>query len=152
MFCSSCGSAITPELNYCKRCGAELNDAGKQSGTDNKSLILGFVAVPVFSITAIIGLVVLMKDVIGFDTKLVGVIAVMSFFLFVIADIALVLALLNRSRTNKKPAKKAQLNEAVTQSLYQSPARELAEPMPMSSVTEHTTRSLDAIPRKAKKQ
>jgi uncharacterized OB-fold protein len=27
MYCSSCGTAVMPGLNYCKRCGAKLSGA-----------------------------------------------------------------------------------------------------------------------------
>jgi hypothetical protein len=152
MFCSSCGAAITPELNYCKRCGTELGGVIKQSGTEIESLIWAIVGVTVGGIAVLIGLVAVLKEVFGSDTKLIGVLSVMSFFLLLIADVSLIWLLLTRSRTKKKPAVNAHLKEAEAQRLYDAPARELAEPMPMPSVTEHTTRSLEPALREKKKQ
>jgi hypothetical protein len=150
MFCSSCGAAITPELNYCKRCGTELGGLIKQSNTEIESLIWAIVAVTVGGIAVLIGLVAVLKEVFGSDTRLVGLLSVMSFFLLLIADVSLIWLLLTRSRTKKK--KPVQLKEAEAQRLYDAPARELAEPMPMQSVTEHTTRSLEPALREQKKQ
>jgi hypothetical protein len=152
MFCSSCGAAITPELNYCKRCGAELSGAVAQSKTEIESLIWAIVGITIGGIGVIIGLLVVMKEVIGFDNKLIGLVASGSFFMLLIAEITFVLMLLNRSRVLKKPAVNSQLNEAGAQKLYDAPARELAEAMPVPSVTEHTTRTLDPILREPKKQ
>jgi len=149
MFCSSCGAAITPELNYCKRCGIELGGVIKQSGTEIESLIWAIVAVTVGGIAVLIGLVAVLKEVFGDDTRLIGLLSVMSFFLLLIADVSLIWLLLTRSRTKKKPT---QLKEAEAQRLYDAPARELAEPTPMQSVTEHTTRSLEPVLRETKKQ
>lgn len=152
MFCSSCGAAVTPELNFCKRCGAELGGAVKQSETEIESLIWGIVGIAVGGIGVIIGLMAVMKEVIGFNNQLIGLVACGSFFMLLIAEITFVYMLLKRSRVLNKPAASAQLNEPETQKLYDAPARELAEAMPIPSVTEHTTRTLEPVLRDAEKQ
>lgn len=157
MFCSACGASVTPELNYCKRCGVELGGAGKvsvkASESMNEALVLSIVGVTVGGLGVIIGLMAVMKNVIGFSTEVILAITLLSFFLVFVGDAALIWMLLTRARTAKKTAEnKNQLKEAAAQKLYEAPARELAEPMPMPSITEHTTRTLDAIPREQKKQ
>lgn len=153
MFCSSCGASITPELNYCKSCGADLGGAVKQSKTETESLIWAIVAITVGGISVIIGLLAVMKEVIKFDTPLIAIIAFLCFSMLFIADVAFIWLLLSRSRVAKKTVgNNNQLKENDTHKFYEAPARELAEPMPMPSVTEHTTRTLDAIPREQKKQ
>jgi hypothetical protein len=152
MFCSSCGAAITPELNYCKRCGAELSGAIQQSKTEIESLIWAIVGITIGGIGVIIGLMVVMKEVIGFDNKLIGLVASGSFFMLLIAEITFVLMLLSRINARKKAAHNQQLSDADAQKLYEAPARELAEPMPFPSVTEHTTRTLDPVLRDVKEQ
>jgi hypothetical protein len=153
MFCSSCGAAITPDLNYCKRCGVELSGAGRADESESMSPVWSIIAVPVLSIAWIIGLVALMKNVFGFEFNLIGVITVMNFFLLLIADTAIILSLLRRDRrANKKPVGKPQLKENAAHALYESPRRELPEQMQFESVTEHTTRSLEPVLRETKKQ
>lgn len=152
MFCSSCGAAVTPELNYCKRCGNELGGAVKKSDSLTEAMVLSIVGVTVGGIGVIIGLMAVMKNVIGFDNELIFIATLLSFFLVLVADVALIMLLLTRSRAGKKLSKKARLKEAEAQRLYEAPARELAEPMPIPTITEHTTRSLEPVLREPRKK
>jgi len=148
MFCSTCGAALKPGLNYCSRCGKEQSGAGKQSATEFESLIWAIVAITVGGISVVIGLIAVMKEVAGLSSEVITIISLVCFFLIFIADLAFIWLLLKRNRTGGKSAAVNELKEASTQKLVEMPAaQQLSGAMP-PSVTEHTTRNLEPVERK----
>src|SRR6185503_16269647 len=63
MYCSKCGSAVSPNLTYCNHCGAKLSGA---KGDDiTKNLLFFMTAVFIFGLAAIIVLMMATKFVFG---------------------------------------------------------------------------------------
>jgi predicted amidophosphoribosyltransferase len=66
MYCSSCGSAIPPNLSYCKICGTKLSVATDSlpevpANSFPESLVFGMVATLVFGTGVIMGLMAVMS-------------------------------------------------------------------------------------------
>jgi anaerobic C4-dicarboxylate transporter len=151
MYCSACGSAIPANLSYCNKCGARIGTANndsiaKPSQTYPESLIWAIVAVFVCGLGAIIGMMAVMKNVVGFETHLILAITMISLLLTVAVE-GLFITLLFKS---KLPATDSiqtpRLKEHQTKELAQG--ERLGLPEPLSSVTEETTRAFEPIYRR----
>lgn len=155
MYCSSCGAAMAQNLSYCNRCGAkaggaQAGGAGRQSSELSPNALLSAIAaVFVFGLAAIVGLMALMKEGVGFNPVIL-VAAMLSFVLIIAVESLLVWLLLSGRRGGGRAGAAARLNEHATAALGEAPARSLPEPT--SSVTEHTTRAFDPayVERKSK--
>jgi hypothetical protein len=150
MYCSTCGSAVSEKLNYCKNCGAKIaKDAEEtpKSVTDNLLTTLAFVALGGFGI--LVGLTaVLLKN--GFDQK--GILLMAFFYLAALSGICFMLL---RNLPKLIDARLDRPSEAPES--YQPPqlyARTTAQledrGEPVASVTEQTTRAFDKIPLREK--
>lgn len=154
MYCSSCGAAMAQNLSYCNRCGAKAGGAqdgagGRQSELSPNALLKAIAAVFVFGLAAVVGLMALMKEGVGFNPVIL-VAAMLSFVLTIAVEAVLVWLLLSGRRGGGRAGGAARLNEHATAALGDAPARSLPEPT--SSVTEHTTRAFDPayVERKSK--
>lgn len=150
MYCASCGTAMTPGLSYCNRCGANklsplpiesTPGAGKQTEY-LIMLVWAIVAVAVFGVGAPIGLMALMKEVLHLENGLILGAALLSFLPFLAAEIVFIWLVL-RSRSGSGDIARAK--GATTRELEEAQPRALAEPA--SSITEHTTHTLDPVRR-----
>jgi hypothetical protein len=130
MYCSTCGKPVTPGLTYCNHCGAKLNGAKGDSLT--KNILFFMTAVFVFGLGAIIFLMMAMKMVFGAEyLPLVIAFTLLSFLIMLGVEGVFVWMLLSRKKGAKETEKEP--NEAKARPL----------PEPASSVTEHTTRTLE---------
>jgi hypothetical protein len=131
MYCSKCGSSVSPNLTYCNHCGAKLSDA-REVKPDN--LLFFITAVFVFGLAAIMALMVVMKFVFGPENlSLIIAFTLLSFLIMIAVEGVFIGMLL--SRRKKQTAK--ELGEAKARMLPESPL----------SVTEHTTRTLETVDR-----
>ena len=145
MYCSSCGSALTPNLVYCNKCGARVaaNDADERKpDIAPEFLISAMIALFVLGLGVIIGLLAVMKRGVGFDF---GVILFFTFvcfgLLFLIETILIFLLFRGRFSAARKDV--AQLKEPTTKELEAGTPFGL--PANVASVTEHTTRAFDPV-------
>jgi hypothetical protein len=146
MYCSSCGTAAIAGLSYCNRCGAEL--AAKEPGANKLSelspglVVCAIVAVTFVGLGAIIALLALLKQSPEFAGVIMGFSA-LSFLLVLAAEIVFIWLLL-RPKTGKQEADDlTQLKGPALKELGMAHGRVLPEPA--SSVTEHTTRTLEPV-------
>lgn len=147
MYCSSCGATLVQGLSYCNHCGAKL--AGAKDETAVKSpevkpelIVSAMVAGFIFGILAIAVLLGVMKRV-DFNMNIILAITAFSFALLLTVEGMLIWLLLRRKRSAEDAGGAAQLSERTTKELGAAPVGALAEPV--SSVTEHTTRSFEPI-------
>lgn len=154
MYCLSCGSTVPQGLNYCNRCGAKVNDSkveasAKPAEAFPESLVWAIVAVLIAGIGVIIGLMAVMKEVVGFDMPIILAITVVSFALLLAVEGVLIWMLLSSRRMAKKLDETQQLKARTTKGLGEAEPRVLSEARvltePVSSVTEHTTRAFEPI-------
>ncbi|HEX8853719.1 MAG TPA: hypothetical protein VF754_09545 [Pyrinomonadaceae bacterium] len=146
MYCSSCGTAVTPGLSYCNRCGAELGakerKALKAADAYPESLIWALVAVTVGGIGAVMVLVAVLSKVFG--KEIILAITLLSFLLLLSTTAMFLWLLLRRVRRADESSDAARRTEQEATPLGAATARALPEPMP--SVTEHTTRTFEPVP------
>lgn len=147
MFCPSCGKDVNAGLSYCNQCGARLNGAGDPRAIPASSfnMTLGAVlALPFVGLAMMLGVIAALKNGMGFKDDFIFVVTFLTFILFAIAEIACVIMLLTRSRAPKAAKHRGKFQ---TGQLPTSEPRGLGsptfEPMPVGSVTDHTTRTLD---------
>jgi hypothetical protein len=157
MYCSSCGSAVTPGLSYCNRCGSELTAkkaAPKNSTQLSESLVWAIVGVSVGGLALIIGLMAVMKNELHFDNQLIVLLSLLSFLLLLAAETVFIWLLLNSTRRAKlrepDSSDSTQLRGSATKELGEPQERLLTEP-PVT-VTEHTTRTLEPVYRERHKK
>jgi hypothetical protein len=146
MYCSTCGSAVSPNLTYCNHCGAKLSGA-KEVNPENLLFFIG--AVFVFGLAAIICLMAAMKYVFGPDNlSLIIAFTLLSFLIMLAIEGVFVWMLLGRKKGAKEVGDTGRLDKHTAKELGEAKARMLPEP-PLS-VTEHTTRTLEPVDRKHK--
>lgn len=148
MYCSTCGSAVSPSLTYCNRCGAELNSKPdhptKLSATSMESLVWAIAAVTIVGMGSVIGLMAVMKEVLHFSDSLIIIFSLLFLAIFVGVD-AMFAWLLFSKFGIKKRAGLIPKNELNTNELDGPDVRALPEPP--ASVAEHTTRTLETVDR-----
>lgn len=146
MYCSSCGTAISQGLKYCNRCGAQLvTTKEKETSLVESSEArlyeesVGLFWVTVIGLGLILGGMVVLKSL-DFSWGLIVGYTILSSAAFTI-NFALSLWHIRRFAQISNEAR-ALLNE---RQLNIANPLELSPPLePIPSVTEHTTRGLDA--------
>jgi hypothetical protein len=140
MYCSTCGSEVNTELNYCKRCGARVDKLAvpeKSSAAAYLSIATGFVGLGGLGLTIKLISILLERGVI----PSVIVILVLAFLCTVFGITFLMLQQISQmsnvsSPTTERFFKNPQLNSPHTAQLEESR-------QPAISVTENTTRTLE---------
>jgi len=155
MFCSSCGKTINPDLRYCNHCGGRLDADGDGSMRIPESsfnlLVGGLLAVPIAGIGLIIGLLTVMKRELGFGDEMIAIMALLCTALLLLTELGLLWLLWTSARHGRvRKAKPGQQNLPERDVELRGLPESRIEPADrqVQSVTEHTTRTLDAVPRK----
>jgi len=144
MYCSSCGTAVTPGLSYCNHCGARLGGAKgdsaiKSSELKPETLVGAMAAVFIFGLGAIIGLVAAMKNVL--DQPLILFFTLLSFLTMFTLEGIFIWMLLSRKKSAKEAGNTRPFEERAAKELDDVKARVISEPA--LNVTDHTTRTLE---------
>ncbi|MEK6300851.1 MAG: zinc ribbon domain-containing protein [Acidobacteriota bacterium] len=147
MYCSFCGTALTPGLSFCNRCGAELNakdrDATKPKQASQDSLVGAIVAVTIVGLGGLIGLMAMMKQALHFSDPLIIAFSLLFFLTFLGVDSVFIRLLLRSMSAERYPERVTQPRAPSTNELIDAKPRALSEPA--ASVTEHTTRMMDPV-------
>jgi uncharacterized membrane protein len=148
MYCSSCGVAVAQNLTYCNFCGAKLNDEksdGRDKGTQlryESFVMVMIVGLFVFGLVAISMFAGVMKVMLNFDYGPLVAFASLSFLIMIALEGVLISRLFSRKhKTDNLPGKSSTAFH-ITKEL-EAQSRLTAEPV--SSVTDHTTRTLDPV-------
>ena len=152
MYCQNCGSALTHGTKYCNRCGTQLVVAGEK-GVERQEKRLdeyldGLFWVTVFGLGFIVGGAVVLKKV-DFSNLVILVYVTLSSTLFLI-NFGLNLWNAMRLMRNAKEAKLTMQPGHETREL--EPPKMEPVMMPMTSVTENTTRSFEPVYNKRKSE
>jgi len=146
VYCSSCGGAGVQGLTYCNHCGAQLPGSQiartKQTDSSVEALIWAIVGTFVGGMAIIIGLLAVMKNELHFDLGLLIFFSLLTFALMTAIEAVFVWMLFSRNRAANHPLELGQ-KPRTTKELDVAPARLLAEPIPLPSVTEEPTRSFE---------
>jgi len=157
MFCPSCGKEVNSSLSYCNYCGVRLNgkdesDSNALAASSFNLLVGAVIAIPFVGLAIIIALMAVMKNGLGFHDDIIFAVIFMTFLLLFIAEIGTLWMMISRTKKPKvksskepaaiEPRRVGAIDEVVLKGLNAS----TLEGIP--SVTEHTTRTLDAAYRK----
>ena len=143
MYCSSCGSALTPNLVYCNKCGARVspNDADeRRADIAPEFLICAMIGLFVLGLGVMIGLMAVMKRGVGFEPPIILAITMLCFSLLFLIESILIFVLF-RTSFRRRPKDVEQLKKPTTKEL--EAGIPLGLPANMVSVIEHTTRAFD---------
>ena len=144
MYCLSCGSTISLGTVYCNRCGAKVpNELSTSNNEIAHSLVWAIIAGFVFGIGVIIGLMAVMKEVVGFEYGPIMAIVFLCFFLLFIIEGVLLSMLIGSRKEKKEKVEPAQLPNRATKELEEARQQMLNEPV--ASVTEGTTRTFEPV-------
>lgn len=148
MYCPSCGTEVTKELNYCNRCGANLNLSSNLPEQFVRPVSLTAPTVAV-ALMVVISLGIIFASISDLARKDINPVAltwmVIGGLAMVVGVVALILrqwsqlAGITKQQEQSTPRKKLTEKESAPMSL--PPMR--SEPIP--SVTEHTTRTFDPL-------
>jgi len=141
MYCSSCGSALTPNLVYCNKCGARVSPSDADERRP-EFLISAMIGLFVLGIGVMIGLMAVMKRGVGFDPPIILAITMLCFSLLFLIESILIFFLF-RASFRRKRKDVEQLKKPTTKELDSGTPFGL--PANMASVTEHTTRAFDPV-------
>lgn len=121
---------------------AKDSAAAKQTEASSENLVWAIVSVALGGLGIILALIAVLK---GFDfsNHIVTLFSVLSFLIVLGAEGLFIWLLLRQKESAKATRAPAQLKELVTKELGVGQARPLTEPA--SSVTEHTTRTLEPL-------
>jgi uncharacterized protein (DUF983 family) len=144
MFCPSCGDAVVSGLKFCNHCGAQLSAAGAQGNSKEISpgiLIAAMSVVFIFGLFAISLLVLILTNGVHLASGQVMGFAGLSLLMLAALEAVFVTLLFRRHTHTNETNPPHQLHPHTTNALPDT-----AEHIP--SVTEHTTRAFDYVPRK----
>ena len=147
MYCSTCGVALAKGLSFCNYCGARLpsTETSLEFREVRPGLIVSAMAgVFVLGLPGIVFLI-FMLNAVRLNSGQVMAFAWTSLLLLVALEAFFVVLLLRRRPLKDEPRHDQEFRGPQTKELEASHAGVLSEPM--LSVTEHTTRAFDPIPR-----
>ena len=148
MYCPSCGIALSQQLKYCNRCGAQLIAVIESSKKRLDEYLDGLFWITVFGLGLILGGLALMKRVLQLSEGLIIAYLILSSLAFSI-NFALSLREILRMLKDSKEAKAInEVGHLDTNEL--SPGKEAPALGAMPSVTENTTREFEPIYSKRK--
>ncbi len=141
MFCPTCGNALSRQLKYCNRCGANLATTGELKSVEKRldEYLDGLFWITVFGLAVIVGGMVLMKKL-QFTETLIAAYMVLSSAAFLV-NFAINLREVQRLKRDREGPN--QIEGSTTSELSLPPVHESLSALP--SVTENTTRSLNEI-------
>ena len=147
MYCSSCGVAVAQNLTYCNHCGAKVNSGKAESMKTTElraewAIMSSMAALFVCGLVAIAILLGVMKQLLIFQEGPILAFAFLSFLILIALEAVYVSRLLRVRRDAESSADKTLSTEHTTREL-EARSHTLAEPV--TSVTDHTTRTLDPV-------
>jgi hypothetical protein len=148
MYCSSCGVAVGNGLSFCNYCGARLPST--DTGIDSREirppfLVAAMAGIFVLGLPGIAFLIFMLSSALRLDPPSTMAFAWAAFFLLVALEVVFLTLLLTEKLRKRAAPGKRELQGPHTKELEEKYAGSLAEPV--SSVTEHTTRAFDSVPR-----
>jgi predicted amidophosphoribosyltransferase len=145
MYCSTCGVAVAQSLSYCNYCGAKLkgDSVTKTSEVRPESLVFAMMAIFIFGLGAITVLMGVMKTVLELPVERILAFALLPFLVMLLLEGVFIRLLLRRKRGAEEASDTVLLKGQATRELDAAQSRVLPEPV--TSVTEHTTRTFEPI-------
>ncbi|MCA1567851.1 MAG: zinc ribbon domain-containing protein [Acidobacteria bacterium] len=163
MYCQTCGAEIQTGLNYCNRCGAMVNSSLSSVAARPETAVVDIKS-PVrtlgatITLTTLLGLTILFVAIGSLATAerqlpadLLGVLSVVGLLMILVIDVMLIriLARVVQLPVAAAPSLPTQTKRSEAKELH-SPAAQTympasTDPLPVASVTDHTTRTFHPI-------
>jgi predicted nucleic acid-binding Zn ribbon protein len=147
MYCSTCGTAITPGLSFCNRCGARLEEPPQQIRTAQVTAFLTAITlIAICGLGIMLGGSLVLRSEVGMP---VGFVGVFMLFTFLITGVTEVMLIKNLSRLTGSSETKRHFTYVQPPAMSHQPPLELHPPTaqsfgePIGSVTDNTTRTLE---------
>ena len=147
MYCSSCGVAVGKGLTYCNYCGARLTSTGTEFEFREVKpglLVSAMAGIFVLGLPGIAFIVFMLNAALRLDPQQTMAFTWMVLILLVALELVFLFLLLRR-RPRNEAEQESRIKASETKELEAKHAGRLPEPVP--SVTEHTTRAFDPVPR-----
>lgn len=161
MYCQTCATEIQPGLNYCNRCGAAVVNTSLTNRPETPAAALVDLKSPVrtlgaaITLTTLIGITIIFIALDGMSGRalppeLLGMMGAAGFFLILVIDV-LLLRILSRlvQLPVAAPSLQTPSRRPETRELHPPTAQTYmpatTDPLPVSSVTDHTTRTFHPI-------
>jgi len=147
MYCSSCGVAVAKGVSFCNYCGERL--ASTETGLEFREVRPGLIVsamagVFVLGLPAIVFLI-FMLNAVRLDPQQSMAFAWVTLLLLVALEVVFLVLLLRQRSRKGETDQRDQFKGPQTNELEMKHPAALAEPL--ASVTEHTTRAFDSVPR-----
>jgi hypothetical protein len=144
MYCSGCGSPITPGLSFCNRCGTSLKERTEPRHAGAvPALVTAMTLVALASMGVLLGGALALKNG-QFGDEFIVLFMFLTFFIMAFTEIFLYRQLSRLTSVKQEsftPAQPVVLPAPMPHEFREPQPRTLAEPIP--SVTENTTRTLE---------
>lgn len=143
MYCSTCGAAVADSLTYCNHCGARIVTSNSDKVATSRDALPGLLVASmmftfIFGLLAIAVLLGVMKSALGFELGQLLAFAGLSFLILILLEGVFMRLLFRRNRGAEEQDR--------TESLPRHTTKELGAPRePLSSVTDHTTRTFEPV-------
>ncbi len=161
MYCQTCGAEIQAELNYCNRCGAVINSPQSAAALRQETAAVNIQG-PVRTLGATIVLTTLLGFTILFfalgglasavrplPPELLGLLSVGGLLIILIIDVMLIRILSRLVQLPAAPALQTSSKRPESRELHAAPAQSYiqasTDPLPIASVTDHTTRTFHPV-------
>jgi hypothetical protein len=139
MYCSACGNPLSPGLSYCNRCGTNLSQRNDSKKGSINGFLIAITLIGVVGLGIMLGGAISLRNEAHLNEELIGIFMLFTFMTVISTEVLLVRQLSRFTKESKEiPA--APFNP-IPNELPPAHARSLAEPV--TSVTEHTTRTLE---------
>ncbi len=150
MYCASCGTEVTTELSYCNRCGANLKPSVANAGVAAPKLVgaawaisIAVTLVTLIGFGMVFGVVMTLVER-GINLSPGGMVLIFFALLFIFTIVALLIRQL--SRVLSIPQLPVETTQVPRTKIAEPGVPELgAARLPIASVTDHTTRTLDPV-------
>lgn len=148
MYCQSCGTEVTKELNYCNRCGAHLNTSSQLPEQFVRPVSLTAPTVAV-ALMVVISLGIIFASISDLARKEIHPAALTWMVIGGLGMIIGVVALILRQWSQLAGVTKQQERSTPRKKPFEKEAAPLPLPAmrtePVPSVTEHTTRTFEPV-------
>ena len=141
MYCANCGTPLVQGLSYCNRCGVSLRERTEVSTGSISAFLTAITVIGIVGLGILIAGPLVLRRGALLSQELIAIFMLFTFLLTGITEFMLIknLAKLLPSKDEKFRA----FPPPVVQDLRLPQASSLGEPVPVGSVTDNTTRTLE---------
>ena len=147
MYCSSCGVAVAKGVSFCNYCGARVSSTDSElefRGVRPGLIVSAMAGIFVLGLPGIVFLI-FMLNAVRLDPQQSMAFAWVTLLLLVALEVVFLVLLLRQRSRKGETGQRDQFKGSQTNELEMNHPAALAEPL--ASVTEHTTRAFDSVPR-----